>query len=317
VKAFAIWGASLIWGSLSAIARFAADRHWLGRRRLDCKVISVGNLQAGGSGKTPLVGLIAREAIAAGKCVAILTRGYRGRWEDEGGIILPQGHPEYQPPTTTLAGDEAVLLHDRVPQAWVGVGRDRGKSYDRIVALSGRPDLVVLDDGFQHWRLARDLDVVAVTSMTQGEVPFRDFQSQLRRAGLVVWTKGEQRPDFHDRPWVHVRYRVPVWTSSDGVDGFWLVTGVADAASARLTLTQAGYPVRRHLAGVDHASYTAEQVRAWIAEAAKSGSRIALTGKDWVKWRELGVSESEVSILEPELEFLQGREVWERVLWHS
>src|SRR5438105_3367167 len=80
---------SCLWSSANALARVAADRRVIKRAGLGCRVVSVGNIQAGGAGKTPLVAQVVREAQERGLLAAILTRGYGGRWERDGGMIEP------------------------------------------------------------------------------------------------------------------------------------------------------------------------------------------------------------------------------------
>src|SRR5262249_46181792 len=150
-----MWAASSIWSSASWLARSAAHRGLLRSKKLDSRVISVGNLQVGGSGKTPIVGQLAREAAERKLSVCILSRGYRGGWEKSGGLIEP-GLPPVDP---VAAGDEPALLQMLAPEAWIGVGADRIKQFERARKHFGRGfDLVLLDDGFQHWKIKKDLE---------------------------------------------------------------------------------------------------------------------------------------------------------------
>lgn len=111
-------------------------------------VVSVGNLTAGGTGKSPFVAWIAREIAARGGRPVIALRGYRGVSDGRGGVV----------------SDEALEYATTAPEALVVVGRRRGAELER--ALAGVPwidrAVVVLDDGFQHRMLARDLDIVLV-----------------------------------------------------------------------------------------------------------------------------------------------------------
>lgn len=313
-----VWLVSTVWSSLSAGARLAASRGWLRSEKLPCRVVSVGNLQAGGAGKTPLVACIAREAHERGLTAWILCRGYGGEWENSGGGVILPGRPA---PGAALCGDEAALLHDLAPQAAIGVGSDRIWQFERLREAIGRlPDLVVLDDGFQHWKIHKDVEIVALTSHGPSEVPYRDRWASLSRADLVVWTKGEKRPAAAGGPaFARVRYRLPA--PGPGAAAHWLVSGVADAASVERLARESGYRIDRHVSFPDHARYGGAQVEGLIAEAAKAGARVAVTGKDWVKWRELGgvaaLPGTRITVLEPELDWQEGREQWNRVLWGS
>jgi tetraacyldisaccharide 4'-kinase len=319
-----IRGVSGIWSALSAGARAASARGWLASTRLPVRVVSVGNLQAGGAGKTPLVAQIAREAAERGITACVLSRGYGGEWErGSGGVILP-GDAE---PDARLCGDEAALLHDLAPQAVIGVGADRARQWERarsVVKERGLEiGLVILDDGFQHWKIRKDADIVALTSRGPDEVPHRDALQALRHASLVVWTKGEKRPWVPEStPFAQVEYRLSAPSAIEARRALWLVTGVADGSDVVRLARASGYRIERHVSFPDHARYAEPRVRELIEGARQAGAGVALTGKDWVKWREMpgvrrGNGPGMVLVLEPDLEWREGREAWNRVLWGS
>jgi tetraacyldisaccharide 4'-kinase len=154
-----------------------------GRQRVSpIPVVSVGSLTIGGSGKTPMVMEILRLALELGRRPAMITRGYKGDWEEQGGI-LSNGR-------TALAGwreagDEPAMVARRVPLAGIFVGKHR---YLSCVKAEGAGfDLAVLDDGFQHLKLARDLDIVLHDADQHG--PLREGFSALGRADLLLWKK--------------------------------------------------------------------------------------------------------------------------------
>jgi tetraacyldisaccharide 4'-kinase len=292
---------------LSEAARIAVACGLLRPARLPVRVVGVGNIQAGGAGKTPLVARIAREAAERGLVACILCRGYGARWERGGGVISPGDAV-----AADACGDEAALLHDLAPAAWIGVGADRARQFEAVRRRAGKLDLVVLDDGFQHWRITRDLDIVAVTDARRGETLFRDFAGALQRAHLLVWTKGECWPAGYPEPHARIRFRMPEGSRAQPV---WLVTGLADGKRARAAIEAAGFAVARHVEFPDHARYAAPIVQGIVEGARRAGAVVATTGKDWVKWRDLGVGASEVRVLEPEVAFASGEDAWRRALW--
>jgi tetraacyldisaccharide 4'-kinase len=154
-----------------------------GRQRVSpVPVVSVGNLTLGGSEKTPLVIEILRLALELGRRPAMITRGYKGAWEERGGI-LSDGR-------TVLAGwreagDEPAMVARRVPEAGIFVGKHRYLSC--IKAGDAGFDLAVLDDGFQHLKLARELDIVLHDAANPG--PLREGFSALGRADLLLWKR--------------------------------------------------------------------------------------------------------------------------------
>jgi tetraacyldisaccharide-1-P 4'-kinase len=96
-------------------------------------------------------------------------------------------------------------------------------------------------------------------------------------------------------------------------DGFHLVTGIENGAAAAASAREAGYAIVEHTEFSDHHPYRADEVRGLLANARQAGYRIALTGKDWVKWRDLGVARSEVEVLEPEV--VLDDAAWNRIVW--
>jgi|WetSurSiteA1Bulk_404760.scaffolds.fasta_scaffold01258_6 tetraacyldisaccharide 4'-kinase len=167
------------------------------QKRLPCRVISIGNLTLGGTGKTPATIFLAREARQRGWKPCILTRGYRGKaagpcFVSNGEDILLNEHQ---------AGDEALLIANKLKGIPVVKGQDRYKA--GIFALSSlpdfrKPDLFILDDGFQHWVVFRDKDVLLIDSMNPfGNRrlfpigPLREPVREVGRADVLVITRVE------------------------------------------------------------------------------------------------------------------------------
>jgi tetraacyldisaccharide 4'-kinase len=160
--------AELLYRGINRIRRALYRAGFLKAKRLPVPVISVGGIAAGGSGKTPAVIAIAGALMERGLRVGVLTRGY-GR-SGQGGVIDVLDADRF--------GDEPVLIKKRLPAVEVIVGEDR---YDR--ALRRPADVFILDDGFQHLQLHRDLDVV----IDNPEAGFlREGRSALRQAGVVL-----------------------------------------------------------------------------------------------------------------------------------
>jgi tetraacyldisaccharide 4'-kinase len=171
---------SLVYG---AGVRFMLAGHASGilrRKHLSVPVISVGNLTLGGVGKTPMVIFIARMLKAKGLRPVILTRGY-----------MPSDNHGY-------VSDEAQVLQQVLDGITIIINPDRYKGGLEAVARH-KPDVIILDDGFQHWRLFRNLDIVLVDAVN----PFgnkrllpagilREPVSSLRRADVLVLTKTDQ-----------------------------------------------------------------------------------------------------------------------------
>jgi tetraacyldisaccharide 4'-kinase len=155
----------LLYGEVARWRRRSFERHPGRRRHLARPVISVGNLSVGGTGKSPVVAAIARWLVQQGERPAILSRGYRRRDDVPGVVVVSDGRSILA--GLGRSGDEPLMLARAVPGAIVCVCPDRhlaGALAERALGAT----VHLLDDGFQHLTLARDLDVL-VTS--PGEIP--------------------------------------------------------------------------------------------------------------------------------------------------
>jgi len=188
-----LWPLTLPYG-LVVRARAQAYRRGIFRpKRIDGVVISVGNLTVGGTGKTPMVLWIAQRLLAEGKKVGILTRGYRGE-------VAPAGEGRKTSVNSESTSDEVRLLKARLGEGVAfGVGADRVSKGRELVRSGVR--WFVLDDGFQHRQLARDVDIVLIDATN----PFggrhllpagrlREPRSALKRADIIVITRSERAP---------------------------------------------------------------------------------------------------------------------------
>jgi len=182
----------------AAALRVAAYR-WglLPQARLAGPVVSVGNLSLGGSGKTPIVRRVAELLSAAGKPVAILSRGYRGSFRGAA-LLVSDGSSVLA--TSEQAGDEPVMLARSLPGVVVAVGPRRDVVGRRVEERFG-PRTHVLDDGFQHLRLARDLDVVCldVRDLADRTLPLgrlREGSGALARAHVLLLTRLEAASEW-------------------------------------------------------------------------------------------------------------------------
>lgn len=165
------------------------------RRSLSTPVISIGGLTMGGSGKSPMVGHLAHRLRELGRNPAILTRGYHRKSHDRL-VVVPRGEKA----STALTGDEAQI-YVRAGDALVGIGADRYEAGRRMEETLS-PDIFILDDGFQHIRLARTKDVVLIDALDPfggGVFPLgrrREPCKSLARASAIVVTRVEPGQDI-------------------------------------------------------------------------------------------------------------------------
>lgn len=262
-------------------------------RKLPRPVISIGNIAFGGSGKTPLVIAVARELLRRGYKVAILSRGY-GRSGDQGGLV-DSGRPD-------LYGDEPVLIARALPQADVLVAADRYAAANAYLR-DHTCNVFLLDDGFQHLQLHRDLDVV----IEDRRAPLlREGPRALAHADMVV---------VRDDPGPSRLTVVPVSVEHSGASlGVeWLrgrkvlaFSGLADNPRFFQTLRTLGANVVADRSFRDHHRYTSGEMSDLRSVAARLGANLVTTEKDVVKIDPAGIAVLRVeALVEPREPFFQ------------
>jgi tetraacyldisaccharide 4'-kinase len=290
-----LWLLARIWQAGSAWKQARARAHTV---RLDTPVVSIGGLSMGGSGKTPFVLWLAERLRDAGRQPGILTRGYRRRVPEKR-TILEAGAIEQ----VARTGDEAqILLRSGV--APLGIGADRFAS-GRALEERFHPGVILLDDGFQHGRLHRDLDVVLVDALDPfggGDVfplgRLREGPQSLARADVFVITRAERGRSYagierelrkHNRraPILRAWVAPEAWVDCESGERFRptelpysklaAFCGLANPASFWGTLATLGYhPVGQRNLG-DHHRYRPREVQRLAAEARAKGAEALLT----------------------------------------
>ncbi len=277
---------------------YAAYRLGLRRRhKAPVPVVSVGNIAFGGTGKTPLVAALARTLLAAGTRPAILTRGYRRR-EARPTLIVPGREAGWEE-----AGDEPALLARALPEVAIVVDADRVRGAATAVGEAGATHLL-LDDGFQHWRLARDLDIVTVEASDPfcASRPRREHPNALARADAIVLSRATDRTEALAAmavlgPYAPSAMFVATKLEARGVH----VAGERrgpDALRGRKVVAMAGIAAPEGLVHTlgdmganvadlaffpDHHRYSRREVEKVLADGDQAGALVVTTAKDVVK----------------------------------
>ena len=271
--------------------------------QLNCKVISVGNITLGGTGKTSLVELIARVLKEEGHKVAILSRGYKRK-----SIRYPLSAKRYQ-----LMGDEPYMLSKNLGDIPVIVNKDRIRAAKRAIR-DCQVDTVILDDGFQQWRINKDLEIVTIDATNPlGNlclIPrgiLREGLSSLRRVQIFLLTKVNLKPDnqkikkllnkINPNALIIEAIHKPVGFYKLGQlrdnlvnpDEFRgrkvsLVSGIADPASFENLISNLGIEIGLSFRFPDHYVYTQKDLNKIINDSKQKGvSNIITTEKDSVR----------------------------------
>lgn len=288
---------SVFWAFAVFLKNWAYDRKWRSQTRVSCPVVSVGNIVAGGTGKTPLIHLLAQRF--SSRRVAILSRGY--------GKDL----------------DEPILLQRRLPFARVYVGKNRA-----LLAKQAEQDgaeLILLDDGFQYRALHRDLDLV----MLKGGDPLgkghylpwgflRDNPKRLAEADCIIGSGS-----FVSRADIQVQMRIDRVMGMQGSeitalkgDKVAIFSGIANPGLFKKTVEGLGVEVVCEWVLADHSKAKEKVLRQFVEKAQRLGAQfVVCTEKDAVKLlgRELGLP-LPLYYLEVSLHVIQGEMLWENLI---
>lgn len=319
-------------------------------------VVCVGNITWGGTGKTPTVIKLAGDFLAAGKRVAVLTRGYKrkrgvgsGKWEVEGEkgkvfggvkkepLIVSDGEKILASPIE--AGDEPYMLAEKLRKAVILVGANRYVSAKAAIEKFNA-DVLLLDDGFQHWGLARDLDIVCINAQNPFGNGFlipagilREPLGALGRAGLIMLTNIDKISDDEARslkekissvssaPVVTAKHSVVgiknVFTGSgenigksQEVVGF---SGIGNNKGFEDTLRSLCPGVKRFYSFGDHKWYVEREISNMLSE--NPAAIFLTTLKDAVRLGNLrGLPRERFFYVDVELEIVEGESAWRQIL---
>ena len=317
---------SSLYGAITRTRASLYNRGTFKAAKLPKPVISIGNVTAGGTGKTPLVEWASRTLVASGKKVCVLTRGY-GRANPRNRVIVSDGTQVFSNPDE--AGDEPYLLAKNL-QGIAAVISDANRFFAGEGALKHLgSDCFVLDDGFQHMQLARDLNIVTLDATNPwggGRMlpigTLREPLSGLKRADCIVLTRCNQAHNLKDiemkaaklsgdrpvfRSKMVTRAIVPLNTAQpttqlqNPVGAF---CAVGNPTSFITHLNELGHVPIVQKFYMDHYRYTQKDVDDLVGMADAAGAKCLITtAKDAVKLQHLNLPVSIFSVqIEIEIE---------------
>lgn len=274
--------------------------------KVNVPVISIGNISVGGSGKTPLVEFLARQLMLNDFRVGIVSSGYGRTIETS---FLESGHNVVNM-SVEETGDEVMLLAHTLHDALFSVDRQKFRAAERL-ASSGKVDLIIVDDGFQHHQLARDFDIVtfdaAVPRRNQKLLPFgllREPFDTIRLADAVIITRANIAKDItglQKRLKRHIPSTTTVYSANFMMDELvgksqthpikyledkrvFIFAGIGSFSSFRKQIKSLAAGIDGQLELGDHQKYdmaTLEKIKKLAAK--KKSDVIITTAKDWVK----------------------------------
>ena len=307
-------------------------------RPVGVPVISVGNLTAGGTGKTPVVEYLLRYLLKHGKKVAVISRGYKR--STSGTFIVSDGRQIFG--TAKVSGDEPYQMARKFPSTVVIVDEVRGRAA-RVAVNIHRADVIVLDDAFQHRSIARDLDIVMIDGQTiLKEIPMlpagirREPLSALRRADILVVSRSgdlnfqkEGFKQYSTAPIAKVEFKpksLVHWStlksiSCSDIKGQSCIAfcGIGNPMSFHNILKSIGFTVIEFIRFPDHHRYSSPNLKT-IEEKFRSSNAqmIVTTEKDAVRLSpdETGIFSFTKSLyyLEIEAEIVEGELVFHQMI---
>ncbi len=305
---------SFIYGFCIRIRSILYDIRILSRKTLPCFVISIGNIAVGGTGKTPMTVYISKLIKKMGKRVVVVSRGYKGRYSGDS-LVVSDGETIFC--RVEDCGDEPYMMAEKriFP---VVVGKNRFKAGREAIDMF-KPDVIVLDDGFQHLKLERDLDLLLFDYMNPlgnnmllpaGRLR-ETCQMSKQRVNALIFTRSpdsgeksgksrELTEQYPGTPWFRTFHRPYIasrqinrerskesTTELPGLKGKRAVafSGIAKNAFFYLTLKNLGINVLEHIEFQDHYRYKNEDIIQINRKAEKKNAEIILTTeKDWIKF---------------------------------
>ena len=307
---------SVIYRQLLNFKLWGYEKGVFQRKRLACYVISLGNITVGGTGKTPTAQYLAAAIRDMGYRVVILNRGYRAKWRGDVGIVS-DGQKLYM--DATEAGDEAFMLAKHLPEVPVLIGAERALTGQYAIEHFGA-EVAILDDGYQHWQLARDMDILLVDAVNvfgNGYMlprgTLREPVSHIERADVCLLTKVDQAVGvsrehikntirkYNEKALIMESIHQPRrfvdlkdWhrdIAGEGVDIKTLagkrvmaVSAIGNPMSFEQTLFDIGARIVESLRFPDHHEYTTKELQDVLDQAISLGAEaIVITEKDAVK----------------------------------
>jgi len=270
----------------AALRNLRVENGWEPVRRLRFPVVSVGNLSTGGAGKTPLAIALARALTQRGLYVDVLSRGY-GRHSKLPALVDPTG-------TAEQFGDEPLLIARTtgVPVYVASQRYEAGLLAEAAIPDSEKPAIHLLDDGFQHRQLHRDVDILLLSrqDLHDSLLPAGNLRETLRaahRADVIAIPKDDPafEAELRARGWQGPIWRLTRKMDIPAVDGPVLAfCGIARSEQFLRGLEAAGVKIAARIAFPDHHRYTATDLVRLMAAAHKSAAAAVITTqKDQVR----------------------------------
>jgi tetraacyldisaccharide 4'-kinase len=323
---------SFIWDGLYRLRRSFYEYGVISKKVFKVPVISVGNLAFGGTGKTPTIIWLADWAIEKGLVPVVLTRGYKGQLEHSSGLLKSGQKFRLNP---FDYGDEPLMISNKMKRGAVIVGKNRADNLLKYFS-EVHPDVILLDDGFQHLQIYRSFNIVLFDSTMSFDdykvAPLgylREGLSALKDADAIILSRAdmvsEQKltklknllsENYHHQPViaqtsyqplgvfdVHDRYILSIHELR-GLKAI-AVTAIASPQSFYKYLDSFGVEITEKVSFPDHYFFTPEDVNELLIKASQQSSIILCSEKDMVKMKRVSL-DTRILFTKVKVEFMSG-----------
>lgn len=329
---------SWIYGLLCRFRIFLYAQRLLSKKQAPCPVISIGNLTAGGTGKTPVTIYLAKQWQKKGLSVGIVSRGYQ-RHKKEPVVLVSDGAGPLESPADI--GDEPYLMAKHLKGVPIVVAANRHSGCKRITS-DFKVDVILLDDGFQHLKLHRNLNILLIDASRpfgNGHLlprgPLREPLSEIRRADLVIFTRVNKQSDLketirqimpYDKPLLFSHFEVTSLTQistgktvcASDLTGRSILPfcGIGNPDAFFEQLTELGAKIKDVVVFGDHHNYhKADFIKIRQCAESSGAEWIVTTEKDAVKLECLPFGALDYWVLQIDLVPEEKSHIWEEALF--
>ena len=296
---------SMIYRLLIFIRNLLFTNNLLNKKSLPCKVVSVGNISIGGSGKTPMVEYLSKHFQEKGKNVGIISRGYKRNSKET--LIVTDGN--IKPDSWEKFGDEPYLLAHNLNNVPIVVSKSKYEA-GMLLINNFNTEIIIIDDGFQHRSLHRDLDIVLINSKDKYEnhklLPIgqlREPFDNINRSDLVILTKSNlyqnntyliNKIEKMKLSYIFSKIIIDdnmitisgekVKTSLINGENIYIMSALGDSKGFEETINKTGAIIKGHKRFSDHYNYNTKDIQKIEKNAIKSNAKFLITTeKDMVK----------------------------------
>jgi len=329
-----------VYGLVSRIRVFLYEKGIFPQRRVDAFVISIGNITVGGTGKTPLTIYLAREWKKKGYAVGIVSRGYQ-RGDKRSVVLVSDGSKLCE--TVSAVGDEPTLMAERLEGVPIIVSVDRVEGC-RWLIENFKIDVILLDDGFQHLRIQRDMNILLVDASdpfgnrrTLPRGSLREPLSAIQRADLVIFTRAEEDCDFEkarrevtrsgrrvlrsifrQTGLIHLNTGLEYPVSDVKNCPVLCMCGIGNPESFVRSMRALGAQVKGEIFFGDHYAYKASDFSEIMGQASVSGvQRVVTTEKDAAKIKPFLPLDLDIWVLQIDVSFLDDPKDCQALLFNT